>query len=148
MHGTNCLYNSNSKRNKNLHASHFSSKQLNNLTIFYQKYNQIEASCTKCQKCNEEYASLGEKGLTVTLEVAAHQPNTTERIKTQVTKDNFTIMARDKEYEGQKSSHLEYLGGQQDFFLHRKLCSLRLLTTLISYQYMNGLLNLEHICFS
>lgn len=69
----------------------------------------------KQQKCNEEYASLGEKGLPVATEVAAHQANTTERSKTQVTKDNSTIMARDKGYEGQKSSHLEYLGGQQDF---------------------------------
>lgn len=45
------------------------------------------------------------------LGVAAYQANTTERGKRQVTKDNYTIMARNKACEGQKSSHLEYLGG-------------------------------------
>lgn len=45
------------------------------------------------------------------LEVAAHQAKATERGKRQVTKDNSTIMARDKGCGGQKSSHLEYLGG-------------------------------------
>lgn len=92
------------------------SSSINNLTIFDQKYNQIEASCMKWQKCNK-HASLREKGLPLSLEVAAYQANTRERSKTQVTKDNSTIMARDKRQEGQKSSHLEYLGGQKDFSL-------------------------------
>lgn len=33
----------------------------------------------KRQKCTGEYASLGEKGLSVALEVAAHQANTKEK---------------------------------------------------------------------
>jgi len=47
----------------------------------------------------------------VALEEAAHEANTEERGKRQVTKDNSTIMARDKGCKGQKSSRLEYLGG-------------------------------------
>lgn len=36
--------------------------------IFDHKYNQIETSSMKWQKCTEEYASLGEKGLSMALE--------------------------------------------------------------------------------
>lgn len=51
------------------------------------------------------------KGSVHGLRVAAYQANTTEKGKRQETKDNYTIMARNKACEGQKSSHLEYLGG-------------------------------------
>lgn len=75
----------------------------------------------KWQKCTGEYASVGEKGLPVALEVGAYQANTAERGKRQVTKDNSTIMARDKGCEGQKSSHLEYLGGYYNFSVPQEI---------------------------
>lgn len=127
----------------------FSSNKFNNLNIIFdQKYNQIEASCMKQQKYNEEHAPLREKSLPVATEVAAQQTYITKRSNTQVTKNNSTIVARDKDMRDKRVHIQNTLEASRIFRFHRKLCSLRLLTTLISYQYSNGLLNLEHICFS
>lgn len=142
IYGTNCSHNKSSKN-----ITHIS-QQFNSLQYLIRNTSKQKAAVlsakTTLENCGGEKVSACGPGGDCT---SKHY----KRGKRQGIKDNPTITARDRQRcEGQtKELTVRIPQRLVGFFrFHRKLCSLRLPAPLISYQYMDGLLNLEHICFS